>query len=131
MGIVGSDALAQGRKTRVRRVAVLLLDDDARGLAPHDLGRRQVGLAQAEVDAPRPRAVEDLPDHALLYAAQPPRRLELAQSRIPQRGVLGFGFRVLGRTVCYPAPKTQHPTPILNAGSPPTAPRGRSSRRGT
>src|SRR5215212_1184973 len=96
MGIVGSDALAQGRKTRVRRVAVLLLDDDARGLAPHDIGRRQVGLAQAEVDAPRPRAVEDLPDHALLDAAQTPRRLEVAQGRTPQTRLEGcwvLGFR--------------------------------------
>jgi hypothetical protein len=62
----------------VRRVAVLLLGDDARGLAPHHVGRRQVGLPQSEVDAARQRAVEQLPDRALLNPAQPRRRLELS-----------------------------------------------------
>src|SRR5215207_1072432 len=86
MRIVVGDAVAQVRQPRVRRVAVLLLGDDARGLAPYHVRRRQIGLAEAEVDAPRPRAVEDLPDHALLDAAQPPRRLELAQGRtLPDR----------------------------------------------
>jgi hypothetical protein len=65
----------------VRRVSVLLFDDDARSLAPYHVGRRKVRLAEAEVYAARPRAVEDLSYDALLNAAQAARGLELAQRR--------------------------------------------------
>ena len=76
MRVFGGDALANGGQSGVRRVSVLLFDDDARGLASNNIGRRQVRLAESEVYAARTRAVEDLPDHALLYPAQPCCRLE-------------------------------------------------------
>ena len=85
---VSGDTLDEKVEAFARRVAILDLvpldqllreRDDLPDVLRRE--RRVVGLAEAEVDTPRPRAVEDLPDHALLYAAQPPRRLELAQRR--------------------------------------------------
>src|SRR2546426_2125964 len=76
--ILAGHPLSQCDEARVRRVAVpLVLNRADRGLA-HDVGRREIGLAEAQVDAPRGSAVEELADRRLLDAAQPPRRLEPA-----------------------------------------------------
>jgi len=50
----------------VRRVTVLLFGDDAHRCVANNIRRRQIGLAETQVDAARARAVEHLPDDALV-----------------------------------------------------------------
>src|SRR4051812_43002353 len=103
MRIVLRDKFAQGQEPSVNRVAVLLFADDAHRLVADDVWRRQIGLAQAEVDAARAGAVEDLPDDALLDAAQTTRREKIAQRKISsncaERSV--FSSRYLTMTGVY------------------------------
>src|SRR4051795_10937883 len=84
MRILVGDLLTQCRNARVRCVPILLLDSNASGLATHEIRRRQVGFAKAEIDASGQGPLKELPYKSrlqTLHAARQPKYLFLRGCR--------------------------------------------------
>src|SRR2546425_13115696 len=70
MRIVSRNAFAQRRQSRLQRVAIPLLLNNAHRFAHDHFRRRQIRFAQSETDTPRLRPIRNLSDHALFNPAE-------------------------------------------------------------
>src|SRR2546425_3353200 len=70
MRIVSRNAFAQRRQSRLQRVAIPLLLNNAHRFAHDHFRRRQIRFAEPETNTPRLRPIRNLSDHALFHAAE-------------------------------------------------------------